>query len=248
MLETALRSGSLQVLIVTALVLGFLHTIMGPDHYVPFIALGRACHWHWAKTIGITFICGLGHVLSSLLIAALLIWLGTALSEWEGSVWARIHEARGTIAAVALMIFGIAYAAWGVRLAIKSPHRTHSHTHVHFDGSHHDHVHTHHGEHVHLHGSPATITPWVMFTIFIFGPCESLIPLTLAAWGLGGTSAAFLTAGAFTTTTVLTMVVVVGLLLLGLSRVRFGALERWTHALAGASLLACGAAIQFLGL
>ncbi|MCX8108749.1 MAG: hypothetical protein N3G20_08095 [Verrucomicrobiae bacterium] len=248
MLETALQSSSIQVLVLTALMLGFLHTIMGPDHYVPFIALGRASHWHWTKTIVVALVCGLGHVLSSVLIAVLLIRLGTAVSQWEGTSWARIHEARGTVSAVALMVFGIAYAAWGVRHALHTKSGTHSHPHVHPDGSLHDHVHAHRGDHVHVHGSPAKITPWVIFTIFVFGPCESLIPLTLAAWGLGGTGAAFLTAAAFTATTVLTMVAVVGLLLLGLSRVQFGQLERWTHALAGVSLFACGAAIQFLGL
>jgi hypothetical protein len=39
------------VLLVTALSVGFMHTLLGPDHYVPFIVIGRARRWGpcWAS-------------------------------------------------------------------------------------------------------------------------------------------------------------------------------------------------------
>jgi sulfite exporter TauE/SafE len=57
-----------------------------------------------------------------------------------------------------------------------------------------------------------------------------------------------LVAGAFGLTTVLTMLVIIALSSWGLSFVRLGRLERYSHALAGAMILISGLAVQFLGL
>ena len=56
------------ILLVTAASIAFLHTLLGPDHYVVFTAMGKARSWSLARTLRITFLCGLGHVLSSVLI------------------------------------------------------------------------------------------------------------------------------------------------------------------------------------
>jgi len=32
--------------------IGFVHTILGPDHYVPFIMIGKARNWSMPRTIG----------------------------------------------------------------------------------------------------------------------------------------------------------------------------------------------------
>ncbi len=247
MLEQSLQSGSVVVLAWAAFALGFLHTILGPDHYVPFVMMARAEGWSRAKTFVVTGLCGLGHVLGSLAIAALLIVLGTAAEHWEQTRWAALHELRGDVAAWALIGVGAAYALWGLRRARRS--REHSHHHRHADGSVHEHRHSHHQEHVHVHRSTAArVTPWVLFTVFVFGPCESLIPLSLAAWGLDGLGAALLTAGAFTLSTVATILGTVWLLRSGIELLPLRRVERYTHAIAGASLVACGVAIRFLGL
>jgi hypothetical protein len=51
-------------------------------------------------------------------------------------------------------------------------------------------------------------------------------------------------AGAFGLATLATMLVTVALGHLGLSRLPLGRLERYSHALAGMALMACGLAIQ----
>ena len=54
---------SITLLSVTAISIGFIHTILGPDHYLPFIVLSQAKKWSLKKTMLITFLCGIGHVL-----------------------------------------------------------------------------------------------------------------------------------------------------------------------------------------
>ncbi|GAJ16419.1 unnamed protein product, partial [marine sediment metagenome] len=45
----------------------------------------------------------------------------------------------------------------------------------------HGHPHSHHLEHSHVHNdkSASSITPWALFAIFVFGPCEPLIPILM---------------------------------------------------------------------
>ncbi len=249
MLEESLQSGSVMLLAWTAFALGFLHTVLGPDHYVPFVAMAASEGWSRTKTLVVTAVCGLGHVVGSVLIAVVLIVLGTALEGWEGHGLAHVHELRGDVAAWALMGVGAAYALWGVRRALRG--KTHSHSHSHDDGSEHEHehAHDHEGGHLHVHGRTiARVTPWVLFTIFVFGPCESLIPLSLASWALAGVGAFLLIALAFTVSTVATILVLVMMLQRGLKLLPLDVMHRWTHTLAGLSLVACGAAIAFLGL
>ncbi|MBI5010716.1 MAG: hypothetical protein HZB98_13960 [Bacteroidia bacterium] len=42
---------SIALLSVTAVSLGFLHTLLGPDHYLPFIVISLAKKWSLKKTI-----------------------------------------------------------------------------------------------------------------------------------------------------------------------------------------------------
>ncbi|MBL7071591.1 MAG: hypothetical protein ISS26_05425 [Candidatus Omnitrophica bacterium] len=51
----------LMALYITAASIGFFHTLLGPDHYLPFIVIGKARKWSLAKLSIVTFLCGLGH-------------------------------------------------------------------------------------------------------------------------------------------------------------------------------------------
>lgn len=246
-LSGALESGSLIVLVWTAAALGFLHTILGPDHYVPFVAMAKAQAWSRLRTAVVTSLCGLGHVGSSVVIGGVLVAAGMAFTEWDGSGWAAMHESRGSIAAWLLMGVGAAVLLWGGFRILRG--RTHTHAHPHEDGTVHTHPHGHAGEHMHVHDSRARrLTPWVLFAIFVFGPCESLIPLMLAGWAAGGLGGTVLVALTFSAATVLTILGTVAVLMAGISRIPLGHLERWSTAVAGVSLILCGAAIRWLGL
>lgn len=206
--------------------IGFLHTILGPDHYLPFVAVARARGWSLGKTLSVTVLCGFGHVLGSMLLGLFGIALGVAVFRLEA-----LESIRGEVAAWMLIAFGFTYFIWGLHRAVKS--RAHSHEHAHRDGIVHSHEHTHLGGHTHPHtGNAKNITPWILFTIFVFGPCEPLIPLLMYPAAQGSLASVLLVAAVFGAATVLTMATMVASLSLSISRIRLGSLESYSHALA----------------
>ena len=233
---------SIIILCGTAASIGLLHTALGPDHYLPFIMMGRARRWSLAKTAWITFLCGLGHVLSSVLLGLAGVLLGIQVMKLE------VLEAfRGSIAAWLLIGFGFAYFLWGMRRAILN--RPHRHVHSHGDAGKHEHEHTHTFDHAHVHDEKKTnMTPWILFTIFVFGPCEPLIPLLMYPAAEKSVLGTILVAAVFSGVTVGTMLTIVLLSSWGVAFVKLGRMERYTHAAAGATICASGLAIQFLGL
>ena len=241
-MEFGLGSG-IGVLAVTAASIGFVHTLTGPDHYLPFIVLGRARGWSLGRTLGVTAVCGVGHVLGSVALGLIGIGLGLAVGRLEV-----IEGLRGDLAAWLLISFGLVYTAWGLRQAMRN--RPHTHRHAHADGTEHEHHHTHHHEHSHVHENKSgrSLTAWALFVVFVLGPCEPLIPILMypaANASLGGLVLVTLVFAAATIATMLGMVVLADR---GVRFVRLGRLEPFTHALAGGAILGSGLAIRFLGL
>lgn len=226
----------------TAGTIGLIHTVLGPDHYLPFIVMSRARRWPLPKTLLISFFCGLGHVLSSVFLGFVGIALGVAVARLEG-----IESFRGGLAAWLLIGFGFAYFIWGIHKAIKN--RPHRHLHVHADGEAHSHLHSHEADHTHVHDQmKRSVTPWILFTIFVFGPCEPLIPLVMYPAAEHNIPGVFLVASTFGSATILTMLAIIGGASWGISFVGLGRLERYVHALAGALIFISGLSVQFLGL
>jgi sulfite exporter TauE/SafE len=233
---------AISILAGTAALIGFGHTLCGPDHYLPFIVIGKARKWSLAKTMWITFLCGLGHVIGSVVLGLAGVALGLALGKVEA-----FEAYRGNLAAQALIIFGFTYCIWGIHRAVRN--KPHSHAHVHAGSVVHKHAHSHTQSHAHPHGSEQkSITPWVLFTIFVLGPCEPLIPLIMYPAAEHSIAGMVLVAVIFSVVTICTMMSVVLVSMWGVSFVKFGAAERFSHALAGAAICCSGLAIQFLGL
>ena len=233
------------ILLVTAASIGFFHTLTGPDHYLPFIVMGKARSWTMSKTLWITSLSGLGHVASSILLGAIGIALGIGVNKLEN-----IESFRGNLAAWAFIAFGFVYFLWGMWKALKG--RPHKHIHVHNDGSAHLHQHLHVDQsgHNHIHGAskPVNLTPWILFTIFVLGPCEPLIPLLMYPAAKTNIGAVILVAAIFSFVTIATMVVIVFLSMRGIKFLPMKMLEKYMHAIAGAVICLSGCAIVFLGL
>ncbi|MCK5267725.1 MAG: sulfite exporter TauE/SafE family protein [Spirochaetes bacterium] len=233
----------LLALVIAAASIGFFHTLLGPDHYLPFIVMSRSGRWSLLKTTVVTVLCGTGHVLSSIALGILGITFGFAVSKLEA-----VESFRGNVATWALIAFGLIYFVWGMRIALR--HKSHEHVHIHVDGINHAHNHNHIKEHMHVHDekSAKSITPWVLFTIFVLGPCELLIPMLMYPAAKSSLSGLLLVSGVFGVITVLTMLSIVLVSTFGINLVHTARLERYTHAIAGAILCFCGISILFFGL
>jgi sulfite exporter TauE/SafE len=227
-------SNDIAILATTAASIGFVHTLLGPDHYLPFIFMARARKWSMLKTSFVTIACGAGHVGSSILLGAAGFAASMAVSDLVS-----IEGVRGNLAAWAFVLFGLVYFVWGLRRAIiNKPHR---HVHFHENGTLHTHEHIHANAHDHLHKK--NITPWILFTIFVLGPCEPLIPVLMYPAAESSTAGMLYIAGIFSLVTIATMLTIVMVATFGLNMLKMGKVERWSHALAGAIVLLSGIAI-----
>lgn len=232
---------TLLAMLVAAVLGGVIHTIAGPDHYLPFIAIARNRKYGIAKTWLWTVLCGIGHIASALAIAVLFLVFAEVLSEAQLE-W--LEAWRGDIAAYALMGMGAAIIIYSLRRRWK--HRPHRHSHVHADGSMHMHTHIHDSQHGHLHEQGKKLSYWVVFIIFVFGPCEALLPLLTASTVLG-VSSVVLVAAVFSLATIATMLTAVTAGYYGLKLLRFNWVERFASEIAGATVMLCGVVIAFLG-
>ncbi len=227
-------------LLVAALGIGVTHTLLGPDHYLPFIMLARARGWSRWRTIVITAVCGVGHVGSSVLLGTLGIAFGFAIGHLELT-----ESGRGNVAAWAMVAFGAAYALWGARHALRrrrelEPHSHDGGVHIHSHG-----LHPHHHDHAQV---GANTTFWTLFIIFVLGPCEPLIPLFALPASRGQWGAAVLTAVVFGIATLVCMIAVTMAAREGMQMLRLGALERWAHVAAGSIIAVAGLSVIYLGL
>jgi len=133
----------LGVLAITAVSLGVVHTLTGPDHYIPFIAMAEARKWNLFKTMSITFFSGIGHILSSVVIGLVGISIGSSLEKFK-----IFENVRGEIASWLFIAFGLVYLIYGIKKAVRK--ESHEHKHCHLNISTHSHVHSHNDEHLHL--------------------------------------------------------------------------------------------------
>ena len=220
-------SNEVIVLAGTAAGIGFLHTILGPDHYVPFIVISKARGWSGRKTAIVTLLCGLAHVVSSILLGAIGLFLGIVVFKLES-----IEAIRGDLAGWLLMAFGMVYLVWGIRYAARDEsHNHHTHGHSHDTDT----------------RSAQSLTPWLLFTIFVLGPCEPLIPLIMYPAAKQSMVAVAAVAVLFGVTTIATMLASVMASYYGLSKLSLPRAEMYLHAMAGFTILLCGGAIMFLG-
>jgi sulfite exporter TauE/SafE len=218
-----------------------IHTLLGPDHYLPFIVLSKARKWTRTRTLWITFISGLGHVTGSVVLGMIGIAMGISLSKLEA-----FEASRGSLVGWMLIAFGILYTAYGFFKYMKRGAHVHlpaflrprsiRHAHLHMDVKEIEEDHA------------GRLTPWILFLIFVFGPCEVLIPMLIYPAANQSGMGVFLVALVFGIATIGTMMLVVFLGYQGLSLARFKGREHQLHLFAGLVILLAGAGMQFMGL
>ena len=204
-------------LLLSTAVIAFLHAVMGPDHYVPFIALASTRRWSRKFLSLVTIVGALLHAGSSVVLGTLGILGGIALTRLE------VFEAlRGDAGRLLLVAFGLAYMAWGMM------RRRHRHVHVKPETL-----------------VRRTTVFWSLYAVFVLGPCEPLVPLMFAAssWEWQGVAGVALL---FTAVTLATMLVMVHAGSGVARRYSFMMSERLAHVMAGGIITATGVALWWI--
>jgi nickel/cobalt transporter (NicO) family protein len=199
--------------------IAFVHAL-APDHWMPFVMIGRARKWTKKRLMLITFVGALGHVGSSLILGSIGIALGV-VTMMEG-----IEHFRGDIAILLLIGFGVGYAVWG----LKHARSLHSHSHD-IDQK---------------LSAKKTVTLWTVFAVFFLGPCEPLIPLMFLAVGESWFGVAVI-AGIFSLVTVIVMLVLVHFASIGVRLINVRAFERYSHTFAGIVIAGTALIILLMG-
>ncbi len=102
----------MEFLAIAAVSIAVIHSL-APDHYVPFVAIGKARKWNIKKTLAFSSLAGTIHVLSSIVVGMLLIL---------GIDFLGFAETIESLSPVLLILIGSAYAI----LSLIKPH---SHVH-----------------------------------------------------------------------------------------------------------------------
>jgi hypothetical protein len=169
--------------------------------------------------------------------------LGGAALGWSLSKITWLENIRGGIAGWVLLLFGLVYGVWGYMRALQN--KAHKHFDTFEDGSMYIYEHKH-GEAV-MPKVRYKVTPWVMFIVFLLGPCEPMIPLLYFPAAQSNWWGMLLLIAVYTFFTLGTMLLLVILGYYGVSFLKTEKLERYVHALGGLSLFICGAGMVFMG-
>src|SRR5262249_10486124 len=161
---------------------------------------------------------------SSIVLGLLGIGLGVAVEHLT-----HVETIRGSFASWGLIAVGLVYGAWGLHRALRGERHVHVgpepllHSHAHDHGHPHSHARSHshaHDPRHHHHHEPQqdwrTLTPWVLFVVFVLGPCEPLIPLVMVPAAAGSAIGVAVVSGVFAAATLIAMLAAVGIGRLGL--------------------------------
>ncbi|HZU13380.1 MAG TPA: hypothetical protein VFB58_11120 [Chloroflexota bacterium] len=177
-------STSVPLLIVAAGIVGFLHSIL-PDHWVPLAVIGRTQRWSMGRVARMSFLASVGHVLTSLIIAAIIAAVGLQFRQ-------AFETQQGHIVGIILVLTGLGFLVWAL-----TGHGGHHHHDGHHHDDHHQHSHgylhddTHgHDDHGtdHLGGGGSLIRRFAAVAV-PFGAAASpdltILPVALAASAIG---------------------------------------------------------------
>jgi ABC-type nickel/cobalt efflux system permease component RcnA len=234
----------MSLLLATAVATALFHTLI-PDHWLPFVLVGRARGWTARET---ALWSGISAVVHAALSAAL--GIGTLKIGLEAArlLGERLESASGVL----LLTFGLVYAAWawkkgghfhpGGALVHRTPEREAC------DGQ----EGPTHPDHLHYHADEALIRGGAgrgnlaMALIVGLNPCVLILPILLATAERGAGALALVTcAYALTTTGLLVALSVVGVA--GVRRIPVPGAARHMETASGLLIAVVGAAVLALG-
>jgi hypothetical protein len=264
------------IVILTGTVLLATTHAVSPDHWFPFVMVGRANGWNITRILALATLAGIGHVGTSIAIGMIGVFASKELSE----SYANIAE---NATCILLMVFGFGYAIWAWKRGGHHHHGISSHTHTHDNGNHthqvyehldmdrhlkeshddhkhrkgeyqtdhHDHFHYHdwvYHRHPHFHGLVKDKKAgYGLVAIIGLTPCVALLPLTFAATPLGFPSVVLVNI-VFAVCTIGTMLLVTTVASLGVIWIRMDFFDKYGGVIAGVIIGCLGIMTKVLGI
>jgi hypothetical protein len=227
------------LLVVAAVAVGVLHTMV-PDHWAPIALLARQHGWSRARTARTAAVAGIGHTVSTLVIAVVVWGAGAVLA-------ARFGHAVGLLSSIALVVFGawIALGSWREmrHTEAQHAHMEHAHVHRHAEGLEHRHWHAHREADWHAVDGNLALAPLhehehrtssrtALLLILGSSPMVEGIPAFFAASRYGAGLLAIM-AALFAASTIGTYVVLCVASASGIQRVNLGRFEAYGEVISG---------------
>ena len=209
-------------ILITGFTVAFFHAAI-PTHWLPFVMAGRVQQWGKGKTLLVTALAGVGHVIMTTALGLLIVWLGLTLDEKIGAVFP-------WVAGGILIAFGCYY------LIRHFMGHTHGHHHHGPNCKHHSHASLHEfkGE---MQSDVVAITS--LFALLTFSPCEGFLPVYISGITYGWLGFSLLSA-VLAGGTLLGMMVFTWLSLIGMERLKMSFLEKHESSLMGGLLCVLG--------
>jgi len=199
-----------------SLLLSVVHALI-PSHWLPLVAVGKAQRWSRAEALSVTALTALAHACSTIAVGVAVGMLGYGISASE--------SLTSLLPPVVLIGLGVVYLAMDLLAG--------------------------HGDHHHVDerelrgkGSKASLILTLCVAMF-FSPCLEIEAYYLKAGVLGWEAVAAVSV-VYLVTTVLGMVLFVGLALRGAERIRFHFLEHHERRVTGAVLIGLGIVAFFV--
>jgi len=211
-----------------------LHALI-PDHWLPFVLMGKARGWRVAKTLALASASGALHVLLAIGLGA-----GTYLLGRSGAqvLAHRLGETLGVLSSGALAVFGFGYgaASW-LRERRYHPAASHDHDHDHDTDAGH-----HHG-HLLERFFKGSLTGVSLVVVIGVSPCALAFPILLASAAQLGISGVLIVAAGFGAATMLTTLLVTLIGSVSARRLDFPFLTRYGDLISGILVGLVGASI-----
>ncbi len=213
---------SILPILITGLLIALLHAAI-PTHWLPFVIAARAQKWSWQKTQSILLIAGLGHVIMTTALGALIFVLGLGFFQ-------KYENYFLLLASLSIGLFGL------YQIIQHFQGRTHSHC---------KHTHQHHHEDEFQKTGNDGWAVLSLLSLLTFSPCESFLPVYLSAVQEGWMGFLFLSL-VLAFGTLFSMLLLTWVSLHGLSKFKMNWIENYEKLVTGISLLALSVLVFFI--
>lgn len=197
--------------IITGITVSLLHAAL-PTHWLPFVLAAKTQKWPYRKVMTILMIAGIGHILTTTALGAMVVWLSMKLNE-------NFERLFTLIASASIFLFGIYYIVQF------------------FQGKRHSHCrHNHPHEHDYSINAKDGWAILSLLSLLTFSPCESFLPVYVSAWQTGWFGF-FVLSGVLAVGTLAAMILFTSLAYYGLQKIRFQFLENFEKLIIGTVLI-----------